>query len=148
MRKTLSKRKSSRDAPPKIIYLVGLLAYAAWGGWAYLLFNFSPEESLNRTFFLAVLFAAVFFTFLFLFYQGGKVTSGRSSEVVFYPAVRRAFFLAIFVLSLAGMRLLEIFTWINAGLLGTILLLTEFQLSRRGPPHREGAEVDRKGYHR
>src|SRR3972149_3831706 len=120
MRKTLPKRKINRDAPPKIVYLIGFLAYAAWGAWAYLLFNFSPETLPNRVLFLTALAAAVFLTFLFLFYQSGKTLTGRAPEVIFYPAVRRALFLAGYVLLLAGMRLLGIFTWVNAGLLGLI----------------------------
>ncbi len=130
MRKILSRRRINRDAPPKIVYLIGFLAYAAWGTWAYLLFNFSPDTLPNRILFLAALAAAVFFTFLFLFYQSGKTLTGRAPEVIFYPAVRRALFLTGYVLLLAGMRLFGIFTWINAGLLGLILLLTEIQLSR------------------
>jgi len=52
MRKTLNRRKINRDTPPKIVYLIGFLAYAAWGGWAYLLLYRPPDEPVNRLFFV------------------------------------------------------------------------------------------------
>lgn len=131
MRKILPRRRIHRDAPPKIVYLIGFLAYVAWGSWTYLLFNFSPENPLNRVLFLGALAAAVFLTSLFLLYQSGRILTGRAPRVIFYPAARRAVLLTGYILLLAGMQLLEIFTWVNAGLLGLILLLTEIQLSRR-----------------
>jgi len=147
MRKTLPRRKTNRDASPKVIYLIGFLAYAAWGAWAYLLFKSSPEGTSSRILFLAALTAATFLTFLFLFYQISKAISGRSPEVVFYPAARRALFLSVFGLVLGGMQILGIFTWINAGLIGLILLLVEIQISRSNHTSQKRAAVDRKGYY-
>jgi hypothetical protein len=131
MRKTLNRRKINRDTPPKIVYLIGFLAYAAWGGWAYLLLYRPPDEPVNRLFFVLSFCGAIFFTALFLFYQLGKIATGKAAEVVFYPAARRAFFASIFFLATALMRLVGIFSWINAGLLALILLLTEIWKSTR-----------------
>ena len=131
MRKTLNRRKINRDTPPKIVYLIGFLAYAAWGGWAYLLLYRPPDEPVNRLFFVLSFCGAIFFTALFLFYQLGKIATGKAAEVVFYPAARRAFFVSIFFLATALMRLIGIFSWINAGLLALILLLTEIWKSTR-----------------
>ena len=129
-RKILPKRSTHRDTTPKIIYLIGFLAYVFWGAWGYILFNFPPDNIRNRLFFLGALFAAFFFTFLFLFYEIGKITTGKAPSVVFYPAVRRAFFAAIFFALWAIMSLLGIASLINIGLFGLILLLTEVQISR------------------
>jgi hypothetical protein len=131
MRKILSKRKINRDTSPKIIYLIGLLAYAAWGGWTYLLLYRSPDELTNRLFFILSFTAAVFFTALFLFYQLGKVATGKAAEMVFYPAARRALLLGFFFLATALMKLIGIFSLLNAGLLALILLLTEIWKSTR-----------------
>ena len=131
MRKTLSRRKINRDTSPKIIYLIGFLAYAAWGAWAYLLFNRDPNELANRIFFVLAIAAAFFFTALFLFYQLGKIATGKAAEVVFYPAARRALFISLFFLATALMRLIGIFSWMNAGLLALILILTEIWKSTR-----------------
>jgi hypothetical protein len=131
MRKTLSKRKISRDTPPKIVYLIGFLAYAAWGAWAYLLLYQPPNETVNRLFFVLAFCVAIFFTALFLFYQIGKIATGKAAEVVFYPAARRAFFASAFFLTTALMQLIGIFSWLNAGLLALILLLTEIWKSTR-----------------
>jgi len=131
MRKVLSKRKVNRDASPKIVYLVGFLAYGAWGAWAYLLFTRDPFELANRFFFVAALAIAVFFTALFLLYQAGKIVTGKAAEVVFYPSARRALFVSVFFLLAALMRLIGIFSWLNAGLLALILLLTEIWKSIR-----------------
>src|SRR3989304_5779429 len=115
MRKVLTKRKINRDTPPKIVYLIGFLAYGAWGAWAYLLLYRPPDETMNRFLFVLAFCGAIFFTALFLF----------------YPAARRAFFVSIFFLATALMRLIGIFSWINAGLLALILLLTEIWKSTR-----------------
>ena len=131
MRKTLPKRKIGRDTPPKIVYLIGFLAYAAWGAWAYLLLYRPPDETVDRLLFVLAFCGAIFFTALFLFYQIGKVATGKAAEVVFYPAVRRAFLTSIFFLATALMRLVGIFSWINAGLLALVLLLTEIWKSTR-----------------
>ena len=130
-RKILPKPRVSRDAPPKILYLVGFLAYASWFGWGYLLFNFPPDPVLNRLLFLGALFTALLFSFLFLFYEGGKLLTGKSSSLVFYPAMRRALLLALFFSLSAGMRILGIANWLNLSLLGLVLLLSEIQISRR-----------------
>ena len=131
MRKVLTKRKINRDTPPKIVYLIGFLAYGAWGAWAYLLLYRPPDETMNRFLFVLAFCGAIFFTALFLFYQLGKIVTGKAAEVVFYPAARRAFFVSIFFLATALMRLVGIFSWINAGLLALILLLTEIWKSTR-----------------
>ncbi|OGC59683.1 hypothetical protein A2890_02150 [candidate division WWE3 bacterium RIFCSPLOWO2_01_FULL_53_14] len=131
MRKTLSARKSNRDRTPKIVYLVGFLAYGAWGAWAYLLIYRSPDELVHRLFFILAFCAAIFLTALFLFYQIGKAATGKAAEIVFYPAARRAIFVSFFFLATALMRLVGIFSWLNAGLLALILLLTEIWKSTR-----------------
>lgn len=131
MRKTLPARKTNRDATPKIIYLVGFLAYGAWGTWAYLLLYHSPDELVNRVFFILAFCAAIFLTALFLFFQVGKAITGKSVELVFYPAARRALFASFFFLAAALMKLIGIFSWLNAGLLALILLLTEIWKSTR-----------------
>ena len=59
-RKILPKHSTHRDTTPKIIYLIGLLAYVFWGAWGYILFNFPPDNIRNRLFFLGALFAAFF----------------------------------------------------------------------------------------
>jgi len=131
MRKVLPARKRvKRDATPKVVYLIGFLAYAAWGSWAWILLNLSSEEVLNQLAFLGASFLALFLTFLFLFYQAAKEATGKAPAVVFYPAARRAFFVAVFFPILGAMKLLGIFNLTNAGLLGLILLLIEFQISR------------------
>jgi len=130
MRKTLSKKAAKRDTTPKIIYLLGLLAYAAWAGWGYVLINHSPDQFADRMLFLGASFLALFLTSMFLFYQAGKSFTGKAARVVFYPAVRRAFFFAIFFSLLGVMKILSILSLVNAGLLGAILLLVEIQASR------------------
>lgn len=130
MRKTLPKQKSRRDTTPKIIYLLGLLAYAAWAGWGYLLINRSPEQLADRALFLGAAFLALFLTGVFLFYQAGRTLTGKSPRVVFYPAARRALFFALFFLLVGVMKILSILNPLNAGLLGLILLLVEIQASR------------------
>ncbi|NIT03726.1 hypothetical protein GTO10_02220 [Candidatus Saccharibacteria bacterium] len=131
MRRTLPTRKKiKRDATPRVIYLIGFLAYAAWGGWAWVLFNLAPEGVPNQLVFLGTSFLALFLTFLFLFYQAAKEATGKAPPVVFYPAARRAFFVAFFFPALGVMKLLGIFNLINAGLLSLILLLVEIQISR------------------
>ncbi|GMR19010.1 MAG: hypothetical protein BMS9Abin34_134 [Patescibacteria group bacterium] len=130
MRKILPKKRIKRDAPPKIIYLIGILAYAVWVGWGYVLLKVSPNTLPHRLLFLGALFSALFLTFLFLFYQAGKIITGRAPSVVFYPAVRRALFTGGWVAAAGTMQLLGIFNWVNVGLLGLILLLTEVQISR------------------
>lgn len=129
-RKVLSKRKTKRDTTPKIVYLIGILAYGAWFGWGYILLKFSPDSLPNRLLFLGGFFLALFLTFLFLFYQAGKILTSKAPSVVFYPAVRRAFLVGGFFFLLGVMKLLGIFTLTNAGLFGLILLLTEIQISR------------------
>lgn len=129
-RKILPKRRASRDTPPKIVYLIGLLAYAVWIGWAYILFYLSPAPIYNRLLFLGTLSLALFLTFLFLFYEIGKISTGKAPSIVFYPAVRRAFITVIFFVTSAIMQLFDIANWINVGLLGIVLLLTEVQVSR------------------
>jgi len=131
VRKVLPKRKTSRDASPKIVYLVGFLAYSAWGAWAYILFTRNPVELANRFLFVAAFAGAIFFTALFLLYQAGKIVTGKAAEVVFYPSARRALFVAAFFLFAALMQLVGIFSWLNAGLLALILLLTEIWKSTR-----------------
>ena len=126
----LPKRRSNRDAPPKIVYLIGFLAYGAWGAWAYLLFSRDPAEPGNRLLFVAAFIAAVFFTGLFLFYQVGKAISGKAAQVVFYPSARRALFLSAFFLLAALMQLGGILNWITGTTLALILLLTEIWKSR------------------
>ncbi|MEX0587583.1 MAG: hypothetical protein WD159_02430, partial [Patescibacteria group bacterium] len=85
----------------------------------------------NRLLFLLASGAAIFFTALFLFYHLGKAATGKAAEVVFYPAARRALFAGLFFLTLGLMRLVGIFSWVNAGLLALILLLTEIWKSAR-----------------
>lgn len=130
MRKLLRKRKINHDAPPKVIYLIGLLAYAAWGAWAYLLFSRDPAELENRLLFVAAFITAIFLTFLFLLYQVGKIISGRAARVIFYPSARRALFVSAFFLLAALMRLGGILNWITGVTLASILLLTEIWKSR------------------
>ncbi len=130
-RKVLSKRGPKRDATPKVVHLIGILAYTAWGGWAYILINLSPDAIGNKMLFLLAAFGALFLTFLYLFYQAGKAATGKSPSIVFYPASRRAFFVGIFVFLLGAMKLLKIFNILNAGLLGLVMLLLEVQLSRK-----------------
>ncbi|MDP1710760.1 MAG: hypothetical protein Q8L46_02370 [candidate division WWE3 bacterium] len=130
MRKVLRKRKTSRDAPPKAIYLIGLLAYGVWGAWAYLLFSRDPAEPENRLFFIAAFSAAIFFTVLFLFYQVGKIISGKAAPLVFYPSARRALFVSAFFLIAALMQLWGILNWVTGTTLALIMLLTEIWKSR------------------
>ena len=129
-RKILPKHSTHRDATPKIIYFIGLFAYLFWAGWVYILLKLSPSLLTNRLLFLGTLFGAVFFTFLFLFYEGGKISTGKAPPIVFYPAVRRAFLAAIFLFFWFAMSLFSIANPINIGLFGLILLLVEIQISR------------------
>ncbi|MEX1061597.1 MAG: hypothetical protein WEC39_00560 [Patescibacteria group bacterium] len=132
MRRTLPRQKThKRDATPGLIYLVGILAYGAWGGWFYLLLTRSPEDLKNRLLFLGSFFLAILFTGVFLFYQVSHATTGKTPRVIFYPAARRGLFLAVFFLSLGAMKIFTILNPLNAFLLGAILLLIEFQASRR-----------------
>jgi len=130
MRKTLPKQKTKRDTTPKVVYLLGLLAYAAWAGWVYVLINRSPEQFADRLIFLGASFLALFLTGIFLFYQAGRTFTGKSARVVFYPAARRALFFAVFFFLIGVMKILSILNPVNAGLLGAILLLVEIQASR------------------
>ena len=132
MRHTLPHQKpQKRDTTPGLIYLIGILAYGAWGGWVYLLLTSSPQDLKNRLFFLGTFFLAIFFTGIFLFYQISHATTGKTPRIIFYPAVRRGFFLGVLFLGLGAMKLFTILTPLNAFLLGAILLLVEFQASRR-----------------
>ena len=131
VRKVLPKRGPKRDATPKVVYLIGILAYAAWAGWAYVLVTLSPDGLGNRVLFLLSAFLALFLTFLFIFYQTGRFTTGKAPSVVFYPAARRAFLVGIFVFIVGVMKLLKIFNILNAGLLGLVMLLLEIQISKR-----------------
>lgn len=130
MRKILPKRRTKRDATPRIVYLVGALAYLFWAGWAFTLFKLPPDSSPYRLLFLGTLFLALFSTFLFFFYEGGKILTRRSPAVLFYPATRRSFFVAAFFTLAAGMKLVGISNLVNVSLFGLILLLVEIQLSR------------------
>jgi len=132
MRHALPRQKPQKHgATPGLIYLIGLLAYGAWGSWVYLLLTFSPDDIKNRLLFLVTFFLAVFFTGLFLFYQISHAVSSKAPRVIFYPAARRGLFLALFFLVLGAMKLFNIFNLLNSFLLGAILLLIEFQATRR-----------------
>src|SRR3990172_4935762 len=123
MRHALPRQKPQKHgATPGLIYLIGLLAYGAWGSWVYLLLTFSPDDIKNRLLFLGTFFLAVFFTGLFLFYQISHATSSKSPRVIFYPAARRGLFLALLFLALGTMKLFNILNLLNAFLLVAILL--------------------------
>ena len=131
-RKILPRKSSKRVKTPNFIYPLVLLAFVSWGGWGYTLLFVQPTTLSGKALFLATLFLALFFTLTFLFYEAAAVLlrKGKPREI-FYPAVRRALFVASFV-SLSGVMVLtEVANTINLVLFGLILLLTEIQLSRR-----------------
>lgn len=130
MRKTLPKRTIRREGIPRLLYLVSFLGFASWVGWGYILLSVVPDKLINQLLFLGVLFLALFFTFTFLLYEISSLVRKAKPTELFYPTVRRSFFIAAFC-SLAGvMKLLKVANPINLILFGLILLLTEIQLTR------------------
>jgi len=130
MRKTLPKRTVRREGIPRFLYLISFLAFVFWAGWGYILFNVAPDKLINQLLFLGVSFLALFFTFTFLLHEISTLIKKAKPTETFYPAIRRAFFIAAF-LSLAGaMKLMQIANPINLILFGLILLLTEVQITR------------------
>jgi len=124
------KRKSRKEGTPKFLYLLVFLAFASWTGWAYLLLSVPPDAPITRILFLGLLFLALFFTLAFLFYEAANLIKGGHPRELFLVSTRRALLTATFVCLTGAMKLLEIATLPNVGLLGLILLLAEIQLSR------------------
>ena len=130
MRRTLPKRKIKREGMPRFLYPIAFLAFAFWAGWGYLLFFIPPNKLISRILFLGVLFFALFLTFAFLFYEISSLFRKVKPRELFYPAARRALFIAAFFSFAGAMKLLGIANPLNLALFGAILLLTEIQITR------------------
>lgn len=131
MRRVLPKvKRTRREGTQRFLYLIAFLALASWAGWGYLLFFVSPSGLRGRALFLISVFFGLFFTLTFLLCEASSIFTGGEPHGIFVTAVRRAFFVALFITFAGSMKLLGIASLLNITLFGLILLLTEIQLSR------------------
>ena len=131
MRKILSKKTIKRDRTLKFPYLLALLAYAAWGGWGYLLFFVPPSSTATKILFLTALFFGIFFTLTFLYYEVRRlINPGTLPSEALRVGGRRSLLISIFITLVGAMKLMDIANMLNLVLFGLILLLTEIQISR------------------